>query len=77
VKRVCALLGTVLLAACGKADRSDTVESLIADPDRLKQVQRSCREDRAKLGDEICNAASEAFRRRFMGDDKPHYTPQQ
>ncbi len=76
MKGVSVLLVAFLLAACGKSERSDTVESLMADPDRLKQVQHSCKEDRARTGDVICNAASEAFRRRFMGDDKHHYTPQ-
>lgn len=37
---------------------------------------RLCQEDHAKMGDATCNAASEAFRRRFMGDGKGKYTPQ-
>ncbi|MHB1669719.1 EexN family lipoprotein [Thiomonas sp.] len=66
----------LVLAACGKAAPMDTVDSLVAHPDRLKEVQRLCQEDHAKMGDATCNTASEAFRRRFMGDGKGKYTPQ-
>ncbi len=65
----------LLLVACGKPAPTDTVESLVTHPDRLKEVQRLCKEDYAKMGDAVCNAASEAFRRRFMGDGKGKYTP--
>jgi conjugative transfer region protein TrbK len=63
------------IAACGKVPASDTVESLVADPERLKEIMRQCREAHAKMGDAECSAASEAFRRRFMGDAKGKYTP--
>lgn len=58
----------LILIGCQPATPTDTVESLVADPERLKEVQRQCRLDRAKMDDEACSAASEAFRRRFMGD---------
>ena len=51
------------------------VESLVANPERIKEVRHLCKEDRTKLGDATCNAASEAFRRRFVGDGKGKYTP--
>ncbi|MHB1701953.1 MAG: EexN family lipoprotein [Acidobacteriaceae bacterium] len=76
MKRTCVLPMILVLAACGKAAPTDTVDSLVAHPDRLKEVQRLCQEDHAKMGDATCNAASEAFRRRFMGDGKGKYTPQ-
>lgn len=58
----------LILIGCQPSTPTDTVESLVADPERLKEVQRQCRLDRARLGDAVCDAASEAFRRRFMGD---------
>jgi predicted small lipoprotein YifL len=76
MKRTCVLPMILALAACGKAAPTDTVDSLVAHPDRLKEVQRLCQEDHAKMGDATCNAASEAFRRRLMGDGKGKYTPQ-
>ena len=76
MKRTCVLPMILVLAACGKATPMDTVDSLAANPDRLKEVMRLCQEDHAKMGDATCSAASEAFRRRFMGDGKGKYTPQ-
>lgn len=46
---------------------NDTVESLAADPERLKEVQRRCKLNHDDVGDTLCSAASEAYRRRFMG----------
>jgi conjugal transfer/entry exclusion protein len=65
---------TVLLAACGKPEPTDSVESLLANPDRLKAIRAQCQADHAKVGDALCNKASEATRRRFMGGGTP-YTP--
>ncbi len=56
------------LAACGPAQPSDTVDSLVANPGRIKEIQRLCKEDRAKVGDELCLRAAEAAKRRFFGD---------
>jgi len=65
----------VLLAACSKrAEPTDTIESLMADPVRLKDVRAQCKADHAKVGDALCNMAAEATRRRFMGSGTP-YTP--
>ena len=63
------------LAACGRAMPVDSMDSLVAHPDRLKVVMHRCQEDRTKMGDVECMHASEAFRRRFMGDGKGKYTP--
>ena len=41
---------------------------LAAHPERIKEIQRQCKEDRAKVGDELCRRAAEAANRRFFGD---------
>ncbi|MDO8771091.1 MAG: EexN family lipoprotein [Burkholderiaceae bacterium] len=63
------------LAGCSPPGSVDTAESLTADPQRLKEVMHQCKADRAKLGEATCTAASEAWRRRFMGDGKTKYSP--
>ncbi len=65
----------VLLTACSESAPTDTVESLVANPDRLAELREQCRTDRIKLGDALCNAVAEASRRRFMGDGNVPYTP--
>lgn len=66
---------TAMLAACGKSAPTETVESLAANPERLKELREQCKTDRAKLGDELCNRVAEATNRRFFGDGKTPYTP--
>jgi uncharacterized lipoprotein YmbA len=61
------LVGTAL-AACGPAQPSETVDALVANPERMKEIQRLCKEDRVKVGDELCLRAAEAAKRRFFGD---------
>lgn len=63
------------LASCARSAPSDSVASLVAHPDRLKEVQQACRDDYAKLGAAECNAAAQAQRHTFMGNGKAHYTP--
>ncbi|MDP1743081.1 EexN family lipoprotein [Polaromonas sp.] len=63
-----------LIAGCGKSAPTDTVESLVANPERLKELRAQCKADHAKVGDAVCGAVSEATRRRFMGTGTP-YTP--
>ena len=72
------LLGAVVLAlaACGKPAPIESVESLVADPARLKDLRAQCKTNHAKVGDAQCNAVAEATRRRFMGGGTP-YTPAQ
>ena len=55
------------LAACGKLVPTDTVESLVANPNRLNALRVQCKADHAKVGDAVCAEVSEATRRRFMG----------
>lgn len=68
------LMACMLLVACGKAAPADTVESLVAHPDHLREVERQCADDYAKMGAAECNVASEARHRLFMGNG-PQYTP--
>lgn len=76
MKKTSLLLLALVLTACEKPEPINTVESLVVNPERLKEVERLCREDHAKMGDALCNAASQARRRRFMGNGKGKYTPQ-
>ncbi len=76
MKYMVMILVAAALTACGQSAPTDTVESLVANPERIKEVQRLCKEDHAKMGDVTCNVAAEAFRRRFMGNGKGKYTPQ-
>ena len=64
------VMGSALvLAACGKLEPVqpiESVESLVANPDRLKELRVQCKADHAKVGDAQCNAVAEATRQRFM-----------
>ena len=62
------LIMVTTLTACGQSRPSETVDFLVAHPDRIKELQRQCKEDRAKVGDEHCMRAAEAANRRFFGD---------
>jgi hypothetical protein len=54
------------LQACSKRQPKDTVESLMTNPQRLKELQAQCKAEHDKLGDAVCNRVAEATRRRFM-----------
>lgn len=73
--KVTCYLCALALVACGGGKPTDTVDSLLANPDRLKEIMRQCHEDHAKVGDAECNAASEAFRRRYIGTGSSQQTP--
>ena len=84
MKKIMPLLLTAMLMACGKPEPTltsngtaptETVESLVANPERLKALRQQCKTERAKLGDEFCNRVAEATNRRFLGDGKTPYTP--
>ena len=66
-------LSILLIAGCGKSTPTDTVESLVLNPERLKELRALCKADHAKVGDAVCAAVSEATRRRFMGGGKSPY----
>lgn len=67
----------LLLVSCSPTAPVDTVESLVADPARLEKVQRHCKLDYARVDADVCAAASEAYRRRFMGDGKAKDGPKE
>lgn len=77
MKNITLFLFSVVLAACGQADptTTETVESLAANPERLKELRQQCKLDRAKLGEELCNRVAEATRKRFYGNGNTPYTP--
>ena len=56
----------LMLAACGKPAPIESVESLVANPERLKELRAACKAAHAKVGDAQCNAVAEATRQRFM-----------
>lgn len=75
MKMITALMLVVVLTACGQSAPTETVESLAANPERLKELRTQCKADRAKLGDALCNAVAEATHKRFIGNGTP-YTPE-
>ena len=68
------LTALTTLGACSDKAHTDTVESLLANPERLKELRAQCKANHAQVGDATCNAVSEATRQRFMGAGTP-YTP--
>lgn len=75
MRTLTALLLTVMMVACSESPPTETVESLAANPERLKELREQCRANRAKVGEDLCNKVGEATRKRFMGDGKVPYTP--
>lgn len=74
MNRFLAVLAFVaVLSACSEKAPTDTVDSLAANPERLKDLRAQCKADHAKVGDALCTAVSEATRKRFMGDGKSPY----
>ncbi|SFN98683.1 hypothetical protein SAMN05443579_101168 [Variovorax sp. PDC80] len=68
-------LCALALAACDKKPPPiESVESLVANPERLRALREACKADHAKVGDAQCNAVSEATRRRFLGQGQSPYT---
>ncbi len=75
MNKIILLMLTVAIASCGKSAPTETVESLVTNPEQLKELRQQCKTDPAKLGDELCNRVAEATNRRFFGDGKTPYTP--
>lgn len=80
MKKTIPFLLTVVLTACGPSEtpkQADvpTVDELVSNPKRLKELRQQCKTDRARLGDMLCNRVAEATRKRFVGDGKVPYTP--
>ena len=63
---VVTVVAVLVLAGCTPPAPADGIDALAADPVRLKAVRQQCQADRAKTGDVACQAAAEAFRRRFF-----------
>jgi Conjugative transfer region protein TrbK len=72
---ILAAVASMLLAACGQPAPIESVESLVANPERLKELRAQCKADHAKVGNEQCNAVAEATRRRFFASGGPKHTP--
>lgn len=72
---ILAAVAGLLVVACGKPAPIESVESLVANPERLKELRAQCKADHTKVGDAQCNAVAEATRQRFFGSDGPKYTP--
>lgn len=73
MKQLLSLIGTLalstLLAACDRpkpAPTIDSIESLVANPGRLKELRAACKADHVGVGDAQCRAVAEATRQRFM-----------
>ncbi len=85
MKKIAPCLLIAVLAACDQSEAPQkpvdsgagvpTVEELAVNPERLKELRRQCKTDRAKLGDVLCNRVAEATRKRFYGDGETPYTP--
>ena len=84
MKQIMLLSLVFILDACGNSETTattpasgatETVESLAANPDRLKELREQCKTDRATLGDELCNRVAEATNQRFLGNGKTPYNP--
>lgn len=72
---ILAAAAAMLLVACSRPAPIESIESLMANPDRLKELRGQCKADHAKVGDEQCNAVVEATRQRFFSTEGPKYTP--
>lgn len=66
------LLFVLLLSACEKPMPFESAEALLANPERLKELQRECKYNWEKTGNAQCNAAVEAERTRFIGKGTPY-----
>ncbi|WP_398494392.1 EexN family lipoprotein [Variovorax sp.] len=69
IRVAAAAVVSLLLAAC---DRPESIESLLGNAERLKELREQCRADRAKVGEAQCNAVAEATKRRFHGEGTPY-----
>ncbi|AVO43314.1 EexN family lipoprotein [Simplicispira suum] len=65
----------LLLAGCDRPASIESVDALVANPERLRELRAACKADHAKVGDAQCNAVAEATRKRFLGSGGPKYTP--
>ncbi|MFG8723577.1 EexN family lipoprotein [Pseudomonas aeruginosa] len=65
--RLLLVVSTVIsLCGCDPQSPSDTVDSLVKDPDRLKVLREQCRLNRAHAGEELCVKVGQATTQRFL-----------
>ena len=62
------------VASCDAGNADVTADALARDPERLQIKLRECRSQIVPAEDPACRAASEAWRRRFFGDQPPNKT---
>ncbi|MBH9406792.1 entry exclusion lipoprotein TrbK [Pseudomonas aeruginosa] len=79
MKKIMPFLCVLALAACGQPETPTTsalptIDELVGDPARLKELRQQCKLARAQLGDERCTRVAAATRKRFYGDGKVPYT---
>ncbi|MGP6010891.1 hypothetical protein [Pseudomonas aeruginosa] len=60
------VFSVVLLAACDRPSCEGLAETLTTNPARLKALRAECAADWRVVGEGICRAAAEAYRRRFF-----------
>ncbi|WP_071842473.1 hypothetical protein [Dickeya fangzhongdai] len=53
---------------------TETVESLLANPKRLKELRQQCHDDWERVGNALCNRVGHATTKQFLGTGTP-YTP--
>lgn len=80
MKQVIPLLLVAALSGCGPSEAPSqadvpTVDELVNHPERLTELRRQCKTERAELGDVLCNRVAEATRKRFYDDGETPYTP--
>ena len=62
-----------LLVGCSRREPSESVDSLVVNPERLKELRAQCKGDHSSVGEALGGAVAEATRRRFMGEGKSPY----
>ena len=81
MKQIAPFLLVAALSACGQSETPKqatnvpTVEELVADPARLRELRRQCKTERPTMGDVLCNRVAEATIKRFFGYGNTPYTP--
>ncbi|QWT40355.1 entry exclusion lipoprotein TrbK [Dickeya dadantii] len=58
----------------GAVPATETVESLLANPKRLKELRQQCHDDWDRVGNALCNRVGHATTKQFLGTGTP-YTP--
>ncbi|WAT83227.1 EexN family lipoprotein [Delftia acidovorans] len=61
MNKVILLILVTALPACGPSQPSETVDALVANPERIKEIQRQCKEDRAKVGEGVSEFLCKRF----------------